>query len=66
MPSIAPPYTIYTRIGTLASPLGRGGNAAGIDGEGDVGGGVPDAPPYITHARIGATLPLPSGEVAAA
>ena len=30
-----------------------------------VGGGVPDAPPYTIYTRIGAFLPLPSGEVAA-
>ena len=29
-----------------------------------VGGGVLDAPPYITQICIGAPLPLPSGEVA--
>ena len=29
-----------------------------------VGGGVPAAPPYTIYTRIGAFLPLPSGEVA--
>ena len=36
----------------------------GIDGEGGVGGGVLDAPHYTTQTCIGASLPLPAGEVA--
>ena len=54
-------YHLHPHWNPCLSPRERG-----IDGEGDVGGGVPDTPPYTNYARIGAFLPLPSGEVAAA
>ena len=61
-----PHFHLHPQQEVLASPHGRGGNAAGIDGEGVCRGRCPSSPHLIqTNNRIGAFLPLPTGEVAA-
>ena len=61
-----PHFHLHPQQEVLASPHGRGGNAAGIDGEGVCRGRCPSSPRLIqTNTRIGAFLPLPTGEVAA-